>query len=422
MKILVIGSGGREHAICLKLKQSSRVKELFCAPGNGGISDIAECVDIKATDVDGVVKFASEKKIDLTVVAPDNPLMLGMVDALEEAGLRSFGPSKAAALIEGSKVFSKNLMKKYSIPTAFYEVFDDAEVALKYLKKAKFPIVVKADGLALGKGVIIAKDFAEAEEAVILMMKDMKFGKAGKQIVLEEFLKGPEVSILAFTDGKTVVPMVSSQDYKKLYDEEGAPNTGGMGSFSPSPHYTPSIEKESMEKIFLPTINAMNCEGRKFKGVLYFGLMFTTDGPKILEYNARFGDPETQVVLSRMKTDLVNVMEAVIEERLETIEITWEKYAATCVILASGGYPNDYVKGYQIEGLETLKGQQNVQVFHAGTKKVNGKYFTDGGRVFGVTGFAESVPAAAALVYSSIRNVKFKDIYYRKDIGKFVNS
>lgn len=418
MKILVIGSGGREHAICFKLRQSPRVKELFCAPGNGGISDIAECVNIKAMDVNEVVKFALAKKIDLTVVTPDNPLMLGMVDALEKAGLRAFGPNKAAALIEGSKVFSKNLMKKYSIPTAFYEVFDNAETAVKYLKKAKFPIVVKADGLALGKGVIIAGNFVEAENAIFLMMKDKKFGEAGNKIVLEEFLKGPEVSILAFTDGKTIVPMVSSQDYKKLYNGEDAPNTGGMGSFSPSPHYIPSIEKECMEKIFLPTIRAMKSEGRKFKGVLYFGLMLTSEGPKVLEYNARFGDPETQVVLSRMETDLADVMEAVIEERLETIKITWKKEAVTCVILASGGYPNDYTKGYKIEGMETLKGKQNLQIFHAGTKKIDGNYYTDGGRVIGITAFAETVSAASTLVYDSIHDVTFKDMYYREDIGK----
>lgn len=418
MKVLVVGSGGREHAICAKLRESRKVTELYCAPGNGGITQIAECVNINASDIDGIVKFASQKKIDLTVVAPDNPLILGMVDSLENAGLKAFGPNKKAALIEGSKVFAKNLMKKYSIPTAAYEVFNDSEEALRYLEYANFPIVIKADGLALGKGVIIAENKKEAEEAILLVMRDMKFGDAGKQIVLEEFIHGTEVSMLVFTDGKTITPMVSSQDHKKLYDGNAGPNTGGMGAFSPSPYYTPEIAAECMEKIFIPTIKAMNAEDRKFKGVLYFGLMLTKGGVKVLEYNARFGDPETQVILPRMENDLFDILIAVIEERLSDVEIKWKREESVCVVLASGGYPNEYNKGYLIEGLDRINSTNNLCLFHAGTRKEGGKYFTDGGRVMGITCLADSVQQAAGLAYDSIGKINFKNMYYRKDIGR----
>jgi len=417
MKILVVGSGGREHAILWKLKQSSRVTELFCAPGNGGISEIAECVPINAMDIDGMVKFSREKSIDMVVVAPDDPLAAGMVDALENAGIRAFGPKKNAAIIEASKVFAKNLMKKYNIPTAAYESFSDSKSAFEYVKTAGLPMVIKADGLALGKGVIICNTREEALSAVSMIMEDKKFGDAGQKIVVEEFMTGPEVSVLAFTDGKTIVPMVSSQDHKRAYDNDQGLNTGGMGAFSPSRVYTEELQKECMKTIFIPTIKAMNLEGRPFKGVLYFGLMLTSDGPKVLEYNARFGDPETQVVLPRLETDLVEIFDAIIDEKLDTINISWKKNCAVCVVMASGGYPESYKKGYEITGLESVSNKEDVILFHAGTKKENEKFYTNGGRVLGVTAVGESIETAREKVYKAVSGIHFENVHYRKDIG-----
>mgnify|MGYP004509904791 CR=1 len=414
MKILVVGGGGREHTIVWKIAQSPKVDKIYCAPGNGGISELAECVDIKACDIDNMVAFAKEKKIDLVMIAPDDPLVMGMADAMENAGIRAFGPKKNAAIIEGSKVFSKDLMKKYNIPTAAYEVFQSSSEAIDYLEKGSFPAVIKAEGLALGKGVIIAKDFEEAKNAVVEIMDNKKFGESGSRIVIEEFLTGPEVSVLAFTDGKTVVPMVSAQDHKRAYDNDEGLNTGGMGTFSPSRLYTKAMEKECMENIFLPTIKAMEKEGRPFKGVLYFGLMMTEKGVKVIEYNARFGDPETQVVLPRLKTDLVEIMEAVIDERLADINIEWEDNAAVCVVLASGGYPEKYKTGYEIKGLEDVK---DAYVFSAGTKLDGGKLYTAGGRVLGVTAVAENLDAAIKKAYDNVKKISFTDMHYRRDIG-----
>jgi len=417
MKILVVGSGGREHAILWKLKQSPRVTELFCAPGNGGISEIAECVPINAMDIDGMVKFSLEKSIDMVVVAPDDPLAAGMVDALENAGIRALGPRKNAAIIEASKVFSKNLMKKYNIPTAAYETFSDSKSAIEYVKTAKLPLVVKADGLALGKGVLICNTREEALRAVSMIMEEKKFGDAGQKIVVEEFMTGPEVSVLAFTDGKTIVPMVSSQDHKRAYDNDQGLNTGGMGAFSPSRVYTEELQEECMRTIFIPTIKAMNLEGRPFKSVLYFGLMLTSDGPKVLEYNARFGDPETQVVLPRLETDLVEIFDAIIDEKLDTINISWKRDCAVCVIMASGGYPESYKKGYEITGLESVKNQKDIILFHAGTKKENEKFYTNGGRVLGVTAVGENIEAAREKAYNAVSAIHFENVHYRKDIG-----
>jgi len=417
MKILVVGSGGREHAILWKLKQNPKVTELFCAPGNGGISEIAECVPINAMDIDGMVKFSLEKSMDMVIVAPDDPLAAGMVDALENAGIRAFGPRKNAAIIEASKVFSKNLMKKYNIPTAAYESFSDSKSAIEYVKTAKLPLVVKADGLALGKGVLICHTREEALSAVSMIMEDKKFGDAGQKIVVEEFMTGPEVSVLAFTDGKTIVPMVSSQDHKRAYDNDQGLNTGGMGAFSPSRVYTEELQEECMRTIFIPTIKAMNLEGRPFKGVLYFGLMLTSDGPKVLEYNARFGDPETQVVLPRLETDLVEIFDAIIDEKLDTINISWKQDCAVCVIMASGGYPESYVKGYEITGLESVKNQKDIILFHAGTKKENEKFYTNGGRVLGVTAVGKNIEAAREKAYKAVSAIHFENVHYRKDIG-----
>jgi len=417
MKILVVGSGGREHAILWKLKQNPKVTELFCAPGNGGISEIAECVPINAMDIDGMVKFSLEKSMDMVIVAPDDPLAAGMVDALENAGIRAFGPRKNAAIIEASKVFSKNLMKKYNIPTAAYETFSDSKSAIEYVKTAKLPLVVKADGLALGKGVLICNTREEALRAVSMIMEEKKFGDAGQKIVVEEFMTGPEVSVLAFTDGKTIVPMVSSQDHKRAYDNDQGLNTGGMGAFSPSRVYTEELQEECMRTIFIPTIKAMNLEGRPFKSVLYFGLMLTSDGPKVLEYNARFGDPETQVVLPRLETDLVEIFDAIIDEKLDTINISWKRDCAVCVIMASGGYPESYKKGYEITGLESVKNQKDIILFHAGTKKENEKFYTNGGRVLGVTAVGENIEAAREKAYNAVSAIHFENVHYRKDIG-----
>ena len=417
MKILVVGSGGREHAILWKLKQNPKVTELFCAPGNGGISEIAECVPINAMDIDGMVKFSLEKSMDMVIVAPDDPLAAGMVDALENAGIRAFGPKKNAAIIEASKVFAKNLMKKYNIPTAAYETFSDSKSAIEYVKTAKLPLVVKADGLALGKGVLICNTREEALRAVSMIMEEKKFGDAGQKIVVEEFMTGPEVSVLAFTDGKTIVPMVSSQDHKRAYDNDQGLNTGGMGAFSPSRVYTEELQEECMRTIFIPTIKAMNLEGRPFKSVLYFGLMLTSDGPKVLEYNARFGDPETQVVLPRLETDLVEIFDAIIDEKLDTINISWKRDCAVCVIMASGGYPESYKKGYEITGLESVKNQKDIILFHAGTKKENEKFYTNGGRVLGVTAVGENIEAAREKAYNAVSAIHFENVHYRKDIG-----
>ena len=417
MKVLIIGGGGREHALAWKIAQSPIVDKLYCAPGNGGIAALAECVPIKATDIEGVLSFSINENIDLVVVAPDDPLAAGMVDALEEAGIRAFGPRRNAAAIESSKVFSKELMKKYGLPTAGYEVFDKPEAAIAYLTNSTYPIVIKADGLALGKGVIIAQSFEEASKAVHDIMSDKVFGKAGDSIVIEEFMKGPEVSILAFTDGKTVVPMVSSQDHKRALDDDMGLNTGGMGTFSPSRLYDEKLNSFCMENIFLPTIRAMNSENRKFKGVLYFGLMLTGEGPKVLEYNARFGDPETQVVLPRLKTDIIKIFEAVIDEKLDSINLEWSDEAAVCVILASGGYPGKYATGLEITGIEEAGKEPGVIVFHAGTRLEGGKCLTAGGRVLGVTAVADTMAAARNKAYAAVGKISFPEMHYRRDIG-----
>ncbi len=417
MKVLVIGSGGREHTIVWKLSESSKVDKIYCAPGNGGISAIAECVPISVMDFDALVSFAKEKEIDLTVVAPDDPLAGGAVDAFEAAGLRAFGPNKAAAIIEGSKAFSKDLMKKYGIPTAAYETFSNSADAIAYVKKNnQIPVVVKADGLALGKGVIIAQSMEEAETAIHEIMDDKVFGSAGGKVVIEEFLTGPEISVLAFTDGKTLKPMVSAQDHKRAYDNDEGPNTGGMGTFSPSRIYTEELAAECMETIFLPTVRAMNAENRTFKGVLYFGLMKTPQGVKVIEYNCRFGDPETQVVLPRLKTDLFDIFNAVIDEKLDSIDIEWEDNAAVCVVLASGGYPKSYQKGYPMAGLDIAK-ENGALLFHAGTTLENGVYKTSGGRVLGVTATGKDLDAAIKQAYEYVGLISFQDMHYRKDIG-----
>ncbi|HHV30023.1 MAG TPA: phosphoribosylamine--glycine ligase [Clostridium sp.] len=417
MKVLVVGSGGREHALVWKIVQSPKVEKVYCAPGNGGISAIAECVPIKAMDIDGVISFSKEKEIDMVVVAPDDPLAAGMVDALENAGIRAFGPNKAAATIEGSKAFAKNLMKKYNIPTANYEVFENSANAISYLQNQQYPLVVKADGLALGKGVIIAQNFSEAKEAVESIMEDKVFGEAGNKVVIEEFLVGPEVSMLAFTDGKSIKTMVSSQDHKRALDNDQGLNTGGMGTFSPSRIYTEEIDSYCMEKIYKPTIEAMEKEGRRFKGVLYFGLIITKDGPKVLEYNARFGDPETQVVLPRLNTDIIDIFDAIIDERLDEVEISWNDNACVCVIMASGGYPKEYKTGYEISGLADAERDANVVVFHAGTKREDGKYYTAGGRVLGVTAMESNLDEAIKKAYEGVGKIQFQDMHYRKDIG-----
>ncbi len=418
MKVLVVGGGGREHAIIWKISQSPKVSKIYCAPGNGGISSIAECIDISATDIPGMVEFAKKRDIDLTIVAPDDPLAMGMVDALQAEGLRAFGPTKDAAIIEGSKIFAKKLMEKYHIPTASYCVFDDYNRALEYLGRAQYPMVLKADGLALGKGVVIAKDIQQAQKTIYSMMVNKVFGNAGSKVIMEEYMIGPEVSVLAFTDGKTIIPMVSSQDHKRAYDGDQGPNTGGMGAFSPSRVYTPTIAKLVKDTIIIPTIHAMAEEGRPFKGVLYFGLMLTEDGPKVLEYNARFGDPETQVILPRLKTDLIDIFEAIIDEKLDKMDIKWDDNAAVCVILASGGYPKSYQKGYKITGIDRVLMESNVVLFHSGTKKVDGEYYTNGGRVMGVTAVAKNLDEAIENAYQQVRKIRFKDVFYRKDIGK----
>lgn len=418
MKVLVVGGGGREHALARKIKESKKVDEIFCTPGNGGISYDAKCFDVAATDIDGVVNLAKEIKADLVVVAPDDPLVAGMVDALNEAGFKTFGPRANAAIIEGSKVFSKELMQKYNIPTAEYKVFDNAEEAIEYIKERnEFPTVIKADGLALGKGVIIPENLDDAIAGVKEIMEDKIFGASGNNIVVEEFLTGPEVSVLAFTDGKCVKPMVSSMDHKRALDGDKGLNTGGMGTVSPNPYYTQEVAKECMDKIFIPTINAMNNEGRTFKGCLYFGLMITPKGPKVIEYNCRFGDPETQVVLPRLKTDIVDIFEAIDNETLSDLDVEWSDDACACVIMASGGYPKSYPKGIEITGLSN--GQlDGVTVYHAGTKLQDNKLVTSGGRVLGVTALGDTLENALKKSYDAVEKIHFEGAHYRRDIGK----
>ncbi len=416
MKVLIIGGGGREHAIAWKLRQSPKVEKLWCAPGNGGISELAECVGFKATDLGAALSFCREHRPDLVVVAPDDPLVLGMVDLLTENGFRAFGPGKNAAIIEGSKSFAKELMKKYNIPTARYEVFDDREKALAYIRQNGAPIVVKADGLALGKGVTVAMTVAEAEKAVTAAMEDKVFGNAGAKVVIEEYLQGPEVSVLCFTDGQTLRLMPSAQDHKRVNDNDLGPNTGGMGAFSPSRNFTKEIEAQCLETIFLPTIRAMREEGRPFRGVLYFGLMLTKDGPKVIEYNARFGDPETQAVLMRMTSDLCDAMNAVIDGTLSETELSFSSDAACCVVMASGGYPLKYETGFPVSGLDAAR-ETGAVVFHAGTKKEDGIYKTAGGRVLGVTAKGETAAQAARRAYEAVSKISFQNMHYRRDIG-----
>ena len=419
MKILVIGSGGREHAIVRKLKESPQVEALYCAPGNGGISRDAECFPVNAMDKEGMLALAREKAVDLVFVAPDDPLAAGMVDTLEAAGFPCFGPNAKAAEIESSKVFSKNLMKQYHIPTAGYEVFSDPAAALEYIKaQGTYPAVIKADGLALGKGVIIAQNEEEAKAGLHSIMEDKIFGESGSQVVVEEFLTGPEVSVLAFTDGKTLRPMVSSMDHKRAYDGDKGPNTGGMGTISPNPFYTEEVARECMEKIFLPTINAMNAEGRPFKGCLYFGLMLTPQGPKVIEYNSRFGDPETQVVLPRLETDFAEIVKAVAEERLADLDIQWSQMASACVVMASGGYPGSYPKGLEIHGLDEHGQVEGVTVYHAGTKWEEGKFLTNGGRVLGITALGGTLEEALDRAYAGVEKISFEGAMYRRDIGR----
>ena len=410
MKVLVIGSGGREHAIVRKLKESPKVEKLYCAPGNGGISRDAECVPVNAMDKDGILALVKERNIDFVFVAPDDPLA---------AGIPCFGPNAKAAEIESSKVFAKNMMKQHGIPTAEYQVFQSAEKALAYVRDhQKYPAVIKADGLALGKGVIIAADEKEAEAALHSILEDKKFGDSGNQVVVEEFLTGPEVSVLAFTDGKTLVPMVSSMDHKRAYDGDQGLNTGGMGTVSPNPYYTEAVAAECMEKIFLPTLRAMNAEGRKFKGCLYFGLMITPDGPKVIEYNSRFGDPETQVVLPRLQTDFAEIVCAVAEERLSEINIEWSPKPCACVVMASGGYPGSYPKGLEIHGLDENGQVEGATVYHAGTKLEEGKFLTNGGRVLGVTAMGDTLQQALDKAYAAVEKIGFEGAMVRKDIGQ----
>ena len=419
LDVLVVGGGGREHAICWALRKSPRVNKLFCAPGNAGIAQIAQCVDIKATDIDDMVLFAKEN-VDFVVVAPDDPLALGMVDALEAAGVRAFGPRKDAAIIESSKIYAKDLMRKYGIPTARYNVFTDVDAALAHIQEAGAPIVIKADGLALGKGVVVSMSIASAEKAVKSMMVDKKFGDSGSRIVIEEYMTGPEVTVLAFTDGKTIVPMLSSQDYKRVFTGDLGANTGGMGAICPSPNYTPEIADECMEKIFRPTIEALSFEGRTFKGVIYFGLMLTPQGPRVVEYNARFGDPETQAILSLLKSDLLDIFEAVVDERLGELDIEWDGGHACCVVMASGGYPEKYRKGFEIVGLDQVP--EDITVFHAGTARSASIFVTNGGRILGVTALGNSLAKASARAYEGVRTIDFYLAHYRSDVGRIAGS
>ena len=419
MNILIVGGGGREHAIAAALKKSPKVEKLWCAPGNGGISRIAECFPVKATDLEGICALAEKLQPDYVFVAPDDPLVMGLVDRLNEKGFRTFGPRANAAILEGSKAFSKGLMKKYGIPTAAYETFTDAEKAVAYIKERNsYPAVIKCDGLALGKGVIIAQNFDEAADAVKSMMIDGKFGKSGAEVVIEEFMRGVEVTVLAFTDGKTVKPMISSMDHKRANDFDEGLNTGGMGTIAPNPCYTKEIADEAMEKIFLPTIKAMQAEGRPFKGCLYFGLMLTDEGAKVVEYNCRFGDPETQVVLPLLETDFVDIIEAVYNETLENLDIRWSDKACACVVMASGGYPEKYETGKEIAGLDENGQTDGAYVYHAGTKLENGKFYTAGGRVLGVTAAGDNLKTALDGAYKVVGKISFEKAHFRKDIGK----
>ena len=421
MKVLIVGSGGREHAIAWKVAQSPRVEKIYCAPGNAGIEEYAQCVDIGAMEFEKLAAFAKEEQIDLTVIGMDDPLVGGVVDVFEREGLRVFGPRKNAAVLEGSKAFSKDLMKKYGIPTAAYENFTDPKEALAYLETAKFPIVLKADGLALGKGVLICQNLEEAKAGVREIMEDKKFGSAGNTMVIEEFMTGREVSVLSFVDGKTIKTMTSAQDHKRAMDGDQGLNTGGMGTFSPSPFYTPEVDAFCRKHIYQPTVDAMAKEGRPFKGVIFFGLMLTADGPRVLEYNARFGDPEAQVVLPRMKNDIVDVFEACIDGTLDQVDLQFEDNAAVCVVLASEGYPVSYEKGFPIRGLENFKDKDGYYVFHAGTKKKDGQIVTNGGRVLGVVAKGEDLKKARANAYEAIKLVEFDNKYYRHDIGKAID-
>lgn len=420
MKVLVIGSGGREHAIVKKISMSAKLKEIYCAPGNAGIAELARCVDIPANDFDGLAEFAGREEIDLTVVGPDDPLVGGIVDVFEAKGLRVFGPRKNAAVIEGSKAFSKELMKKYHIPSSAYEIFDEAGKAIDYLKTADFPIVLKADGLALGKGVLICGSYEEAVNGVKQIMEEKQFGSAGDRLVVEEFMTGREVSVLAFCDGTRILPMTSAQDHKRAKDGDQGLNTGGMGTFSPSPFYTEEIDEYCIKHIYEPTMTAMKAEGRDFVGILFVGLMLTNNGPKVLEYNARFGDPEAQVVLPRMKNDIIEVFEACIDGRLNQIELVFEDNAAVCVILASEGYPEAYEKGFKISGLDCFDGRKDYFAFHAGTKKAGEAIVTNGGRVLGVTATGRDLQEARKKAYEATGWVGFTNKYMRKDIGKAI--
>ncbi len=422
MKILIIGGGGREHAIAWKIARSPKVEKIYCAPGNAGIASVAECVDIGVMDFEAQIRFAKEHAIDLAVVAPDDPLAAGAVDALEAAGIRTFGPRKNAAILEGSKAFSKDLMKKYGIPTAAYETFDSPEAALAYLETAPVPIVLKADGLALGKGVLICATREEARAGVKTLMQDRQFGSAGDRIVIEQFMTGREVSVLSFVDGRTIRVMTSAQDHKRAKDGDQGLNTGGMGTFSPSPFYTPEIDAYCREHIYQPTVDAMRAEGREFKGVIFFGLMLTADGPKVLEYNARFGDPETQVVLPRMQNDIVDVFEACIDGTLDQIDLRFDDNAAVCVVLASDGYPEHYRKGFEITGLDAFDGKEGYYVFHAGSKfDAEGRIVTNGGRVLGVTALGSTLKEARGNAYRAAEWVHFENRYMRHDIGKAID-
>ena len=421
MKILIVGSGGREHALAWKIAQSPKAEKIYCAPGNAGIAEYAECVDITAMEFDKLAAFAKEKEIDLTVIGMDDPLVGGIVDVFEAQGLRVFGPRKNAAILEGSKAFSKDLMKKYDIPTAAYENFDDPEKALAYLEHADFPIVLTAEGLALGKGVLICNTLEEAKDGVKSIMLDKKFGSAGNQMVIEEFMTGREVSVLSFVDGKTIRIMTSAQDHKRALDGDQGLNTGGMGTFSPSPFYTEEVDAFCRKYIYQKTVDAMAAEGREFKGIIFFGLMLTPKGPKVLEYNARFGDPEAQVVLPRMKNDIIDVFEACVDGTLDQIELEFEDNAAVCVVLASDGYPVKYDKGLEIRGLENFKDKEGYYVFHAGTKFKDGKIVTNGGRVLGVVATGDDLKKARANAYEAVKLVDFDNKYCRSDIGKAID-
>ncbi len=421
MKVLVVGSGGREHAICTSIRKSPKLEELYCAPGNAGIAQIAKCVPIGVMEFARIAEFAAENTIDLVVVAPDDPLAAGLVDVLNEKGIRAFGPNKAAAILEGSKAFSKDLMKKYNIPTARYENFDDPNAAIEYLKNSKFPIVLKADGLALGKGVLICRDYDEAIVGVKEIMEDKKFGDSGNRMVIEEFMTGREVSVLSFCDGKTIRIMTSAQDHKRAGDGDTGLNTGGMGTFSPSPFYTEEVDAFCRKEIYQKTVDAMASEGRPFKGVIFFGLMITADGPKVLEYNARFGDPEAQVVLPRMKNDILDIFDACIDGTLDKIELEFEDNAAVCVVLASEGYPVSYKKGFEIKGLEAFEGRDDYFCFHAGSKEADGKIVTNGGRVLGVTAKGSDLKEARRKAYEATEWIDFENKYMRHDIGKAID-